>query len=349
DYYASCQIKIAPYEDIYQDAALIEGVVMLDTKKVNYALASSINCDYVDCPNPSQLEKAIKNEVEIKNAKNAHLKDGIAVTKFMYWLKTTGLDTPQTEISLAEKLASFRRQQPLYVMDSFTTICAYRENGAIIHYHAVPEHNAVIKKEHMVMIDSGGQYFDGTTDITRTFVLGEISEAERHDFTLVLKGFLHLLNARFPEGTSGSTLDMLARAPLWQEQKNYLHGTGHGVGHFLNVHEGPQNIRYNQKNEVAFVPGMITSDEPGYYLEGQYGIRHENLILCIPDETEGFYRFESLTLVPIDLDGIDVDLLNEDERKWLNFYHSHVYNKLKPYLTSEEAEWLKQYTRAIGR
>ena len=304
--------------------------------------------------------KAVKNPTEIEGIHSAHLKDGVAMCKFLYWLKTRAAQAADTqsamdvtEISAAEKLHEFRAQQDLFTGDSFEAIVGYGPHAAIVHYCATTESDVSLEPHGMVLIDYGGQYLDGTTDITRTIVLGPLSEKEKTLFTAVLRGHINLARARVPEGLNGANLDSLAHEPLWQMGLDYRHSTGHGVGHYLSVHEDPNEIYWDERDMIPPMPpfevGMLTSDEPGYYLEGQYGIRHENLILCIPDETEGFYRFESLTLVPIDLDGIDVDLLNEDERKWLNFYHSHVYNKLKPYLTSEEAEWLKQYTRAIGR
>nr|WP_033162062.1 aminopeptidase P family protein [Sharpea azabuensis] len=352
DYYASIGVTIKDYDAIYEDVSKLEGTLLVDLNAINYALYESINCEIADGINPSQYFKSTKNEVEIANTKNAHLKDGVAVTRFMYWLKHNVGHVPMSEISVADKLEDYRREQDLFLEPSFATICAYGSNGAIIHYQATKESNATISNKGMLMIDSGGQYLDGTTDITRTFVLGDLSNEERHDFTLVAKSWLHLMYARFPHGMTGINLDTYARAPMWAEGKDFKHGTGHGVGHLLNVHEGPQGIRPKQRTgeNAVFEAGMITSDEPGYYREGHYGIRHENELLCVEDgETEygTFLRFEPLTYVPLDLDGIDTNMLTDEEKAMLNDYHQFVYEKIAPLLNDEEREWLSIYTREI--
>ena len=343
-------VIIKDYEDVYKDVANLNGTLLVDLSHINYQLFNHINCEFYDEPNPTQWFKAIKNETEIKNTTWAHIKDGVAVTKFMYYLKNNIQEGTHTEMSLAQKLEDFRKEQVNYIEPSFDTICAYKENGAIIHYQATKEHNSVVKPEGLLMIDSGGQYLEGTTDITRTFVLGDLTNEERRDFTLVAKCWLGLMNLKFPYGMTGVNVDTVARAPLWAYGLDFRHGTGHGVGHFLSVHEGPQGIRPFDEESVKIEPGMITSDEPGVYIEGSHGIRHENLLLCVKAEKTDygqFLKFVPLTMVPLDLDGLDVSLLSEQEKAQLNSYHDQVYKTISPYLTKEEREWLAIYTRAI--
>ncbi len=343
-------VIIKDYEDVYKDVANLNGTLLVDLNHINYQLFNNINCEFYDEPNPTQWFKAIKNETEIKNTTWAHIKDGVAVTKFMYYLKNNIQEGTHTEMSLAQKLEDFRKEQVNYIEPSFDTICAYKENGAIIHYQATKEHNSVVKPEGLLMIDSGGQYLEGTTDITRTFVLGDLTNEERRDFTLVAKCWLGLMNLKFPYGMTGVNVDTVARAPLWAYGLDFRHGTGHGVGHFLSVHEGPQGIRPFDEESVKIEPGMITSDEPGVYIEGSHGIRHENLLLCVKAEKTDygqFLKFVPLTMVPLDLDGLDVSLLSEQEKAQLNSYHDQVYKTISPYLTKEEREWLAIYTRAI--
>jgi Xaa-Pro aminopeptidase len=349
-FYNAKGVTIKDYDEIYHDVSLLEGQLLVDLSAINYKLYASISCEMYDSENPTQYFKCIKNDTEIKNTTHAHIKDGVAVTQFMYWLKHHKMTDEDTEVSIADKLESFRKKQSLYLEPSFDTICAYKENGAIIHYHATSDHCARVYNKGMLMIDSGGQYLDGTTDITRTFVLGELSEDERRDFTLVLKCFLNLMNLKFPHGMTGINIDTVARAPLWEYGMDFRHGTGHGVGHFLNVHEGPQGIRPYDEEPTTIEPGMITSDEPGYYKPDAYGIRHENLLLCVKDEeTEygQFLSFKPLTLVPIDLDGVDVSLLSPKQRTWLNDYHKKVYDTLHSFLNEDERAWLKEATKAI--
>ena len=278
------------------------------------------------------------------------IKDGVALTRFYIWLeKTLAKGEKITETDIAEKLSGFRNQQELYVSDSFATICGYKEHGAIVHYSASPQSNAEIKADGMLLIDSGAQYMDGTTDITRTWTLGNPTEAQKKDFTRVLKGHISLAKCKFPQGTRGSQLDILARKALWDCGTNYLHGTGHGIGHFLNVHEGPQSIRM-EENPVALQPGMVISNEPGLYRTDEYGIRTENLILVREDsrtEFGTFYGFETLTLCPIDKNLVEVPMLSIREHAWFNKYHQTVYEKLSPFLNEEEQAWLQEKTSEI--
>ncbi|MBQ8598342.1 MAG: M24 family metallopeptidase, partial [Lachnospiraceae bacterium] len=275
-------------------------------------------------------------------------------TKFMYWLKTNVGKTEMTEVSAAEKLESLRAEQEHFIEPSFETICAYGPNGAIIHYSARPETCATLQPEGLCMVDSGGHYLEGSTDITRTFVLGEISEEMKKHFTLVLRAMLNLKNTRFLYGCRGINLDIKAREVLWEEGLDYKHGTGHGVGYLLNVHEGPNSFRWKNigdKLESAVLEeGMVTTDEPGIYIEGSHGIRIENELLCRKGEKNEygqFMYFEDLTYVPIDLDGVATDLMEEKDKKRLNAYHRQVYEKLAPYFEGEELDWLKMVTREI--
>lgn len=326
--------------------------ILLDPNKTNVALYNAIPdfCIKTELPSPVALLKAIKNETEIKGFRNAMIKDGVAMTRFYIWLeKAMASGKKVTEISAAEKLTAFRSEQNLYVTDSFETICGYKEHGAIVHYSVTPESDTTLSNEGLLLIDSGAQFFDGTTDITRTWTLGTPTEAEKKDFTRVLKGHISLAKCKFPQGTRGSQLDILARKALWDCGVNYLHGTGHGIGHFLNVHEGPQSIRM-EENPVTLQPGMVISNEPGLYRTDEYGIRIENLLLVREDsETEfgKFYSFETLTLFPIDKNLIIVPMLSVREHAWLNKYHQTVYEKLSPYLNEEEKKWLKEKTAEI--
>lgn len=345
-------VTIRDYYDIYDDVYEIEGTVLLDLANINYELMSMIQCDVVDGKNPSQYFKSIKNKVEIKNTINAHIKDGAAVTKFMYWLKKNIGKIDMDEISVADKLTEIREAMPLCLESSFPPISAYGENAALMHYHATKEHCAKLEPHGFYLVDSGGHYYDGSTDITRTFVLGEITDTMKKHFTLVFKGMMNLQRAKFLYGQTGIDLDCLARFPMWNEGIDYQCGTGHGVGHLLCIHEGPNEFRPKPRTgtPVALEAGMITTDEPGIYLEGQYGIRLENELLCqydVKNEYGQFMSFKCLTMAPIDLDGINVDMLAYDEKEALNAYHQEVYEKVSPYLTEEEKEWLKEYTRKI--
>ena len=346
-------VIIKEYLDIYQDASQLKGRVLLSQAHINYALYQCLDCEIVNQMNPSQMMKAIKNDVEIENSKNAHIKDGVAMTKFMYWLKKNYGKIPMDEMSISHQVLQFRQQQDLFIEPSFTTICAWKDNAALMHYHPTENQYTTLDQDGMLLIDSGGQYMDGTTDITRTFVLGHITDMQKKHFTIVLQGMLTLQNAHFLYGCTGQSLDILARSPMWSEDIDYQCGTGHGVGHLLNVHEGPQGFRYKLRSlseNITLEPGMNITDEPGIYLEGQYGIRIENELLCVKgteNEYGQFLHFEPLTFVPIDLDAVDESLLSQKEKNWLNQYHQEVYEKISPYLTDEEKDWLKEYTRAI--
>mgnify|MGYP005804036625 CR=1 FL=1 len=367
-------VKLLPYNNIYLWIGRIGAgsTVMLDGGKVNYALRAGIpeGVKVVDTVSPTLMAKAVKNPVEMENIRKAHLKDGVAVTRFMYWLKkraeaarqagsqviTDEEGTPVTEIGAAEKLSSFRWEQEHYMGPSFDTIAGFGPHGAIVHYSATPETDCRLKMDDFLLVDSGGQYLEGTTDITRTFALGDVDEEHRKYFTLVLKGNLNLAAARFLYGCRGINLDYICRRPLWDLGLDYNHGTGHGVGYFLNVHEGPNGFRWRivpERNDSCVLEeGMVTSDEPGLYLEGKFGIRHENLLLCRKGEKTPygqFMYFETLTLVPFDLDGIDISLLNEEEIKLLNDYHAMVNEKIAPYLPAAERAWLKEATRPVSR
>ncbi|WP_106829747.1 aminopeptidase P family protein [Parabacteroides pacaensis] len=347
-------IILADYSKItsYLSRLKPDTTILMDKNKTNIALYNAIpgNCTKIEASSPIAMLKAIKNDTEIQGFRNAMIKDGIAMTRFYMWLeKALATGEKVTEISVAEKLTSFRSEQDLYVTDSFETICGYKAHGAIVHYSATPESNATLAPEGLLLIDSGAQYFDGTTDITRTWTLGNPTEAEKKDFTRILKGHISLAKCKFPQGTRGSQLDILARKALWDCGINYLHGTGHGIGHFLNVHEGPQSIRM-EENPVMLQPGMVISNEPGLYRTDQYGIRTENLILVREDsETEfgKFYSFETLTLCPIDKNLILVPMLSVREHAWLNKYHQTVYETLSPYLNEEEKAWLKEKTAEL--
>ncbi len=351
-------IELRPYEGFYEDIEkIVPGQsVMLDKWIVNYAVISRLayGVKLIDAENPTLRLKAVKNPVEMENIRQAHIKDGIALTRFMYWLKHRGEDTELTEISAAEKMESFRRQQPGYIEPSFAPISAYGEHGAIVHYSATPETNSKVEPKGLLLMDTGGQYLQGTTDITRTFVMGPLKDDEKIFFTLVLKGHLNLAGAKFRYGCRGTNLDYLAREPLWQIGMDYNHGTGHGVGYLLNVHEGPNSVRWRtlpmRSTDCVFEEGMLTSDEPGVYLAGRFGIRHESLMMCRKAEKTSygqFMRFEILTMVPIDLDGVEPALMTEREKTLLNEYHRCVYETIGPSLPEEERIWLAHATREI--
>ncbi|MCR4673244.1 MAG: aminopeptidase P family protein [Lachnospiraceae bacterium] len=312
----------------------------------------------MEVPNARFIPKAIKNPVEVGNIKKAHLKDGVALTKFMYWLKKCGCrmddGSPLTEISAAQKMESFRKEQEGYIEPSFEPISGYAEHGAIVHYSATPETNAEVQPKGLLLMDTGAQYYEGTTDITRTFVMGPLTDYEKTMFTQVLKGHLNLLGARFLYGCTGQNLDYLAREPLWQMGMDYNHGTGHGVGFVSGVHEGPNGFRWRsvaERNDSAVLEeGMLTSDEPGIYIENAFGIRHESLILCEKAEKNEygqFMKFEPVTLVPFDLEGVDASLMSEREKILLNDYHRKVRMEVSPFLNDEEKAWLTAATREI--
>ncbi len=325
--------------------------ILVDPSRANWAVCSAIapECTVVAAPSPAGLLKAIRNGQETEGIRSAMLKDGVALVRFLKWLEEAVPGGGETEISATRKLRECRAAQPLYMGDSFDTIAGYREHGAIVHYEATPETDAPLKPEGFLLLDSGAQYLDGTTDVTRTVALGRLTEEEKTDYTLVLKGHIALAEAVFPEGTRGAQLDVLARMPMWRRRMNYLHGTGHGVGHFLNVHEGPQSIRMNE-NPVALRAGMVTSNEPGVYKAGSHGIRTENLMLAVPaggGMFGGYLKFETLTLCPICTKGIVRPLLTGEEAAWLNAYHRTVCERLSPLLGADERRWLEEACREI--
>ncbi len=351
-------VVIKEYGAVYEDVRRLpeHTAVMWDEQVVNYTLIRSLNpaCTALDHENPTLLAKARKNPIEVANMRRAHVKDGVALCQFLCWLDRTVPTGTVTELSAAEKLEEFRCRQENYCGQSFEPIIGYGEHGAIIHYSATEESNVTLKPEGFVLMDTGGQYLEGTTDITRTVALGAVTDEQKKHFTAVLKGNLNLAAACFMEGTTGMNLDFLARKALWEMGLDYRHGTGHGVGYFLNVHEGPNAFRMKPNagrgNGTPFEEGMITSDEPGVYLEGRYGIRLENLIVCVKDEmTEYGQRLhhEYLTMVPFDLRAVDVSMLTGEECAYLNAYHRQVYEKISPFLNDEEKAWLARATAPV--
>lgn len=351
-------ITTKPYDAIYDYVPEIpaDAVVLMNRGTVNYRIVNSLDkaIKVVDKPNPTELMKAVKNKTEVDNTRAAHVKDGVAFTKFMYWLKTNIGKIPMTEISASDYLEARRREQDNFIELSFNTICAYGANAAMMHYAATPESDAELKPEGFLLVDSGGHYFEGTTDITRTMALGPITDEMRLHFTTVCRSNMNLAHAKFLYGCTGLNLDILSRGPLWEMGIDYKCGTGHGVGYVLNVHEGPNGFRWRvvpeRHDNGVLEEGMITTDEPGVYLEGKYGIRTENELVCRKAEKNEygqFMEFENITYAPIDLDAIDPDLLSAREKKMLNDYHKMVYDTISPYMTAEENEWLKRYTRAI--
>ena len=351
-------VQIKGYEEVYEFIKNIDEneVVLIDTSKVNYAIYNNIpsNVQKIEERNPSVLFKSIKNEIELKNIRNSHIKDGVAFTKFMYWLKNNIGKIEITEISATQKLEEFRREQDKFIEPSFSTIAAYKDHAAMMHYSATEESNYKLEPRDLFLVDSGGQYFDGTTDITRTIALGPIPENIRKDFTNVVRGMIRLSKAKFLYGCRGYNLDILARGPLWEEGIDYKCGTGHGIGFVLNVHEGPNGFRWKVREDIddscILEEGMVTTNEPGVYVENSHGIRIENEIVvrkAEKNEYGQFMDFEVITFVPIDLDAIDESLILKDEKDYLNNYHKQVYDKISPYLNEEEKQWLKTYTREI--
>ena len=325
--------------------------LLLTPGKTNQAVSEAVpeGCRIVEGASPVSLLKAVRNEQEIAGLRKAMQRDGVALVKFLKWLEEAVPGGQETEISVDRKLHELRAAQPLYKGESFDTIAGYGAHAAIVHYEATPETDVPLQPRGFLLLDSGAQYLDGTTDITRTIALGPLTEEEKTDYTLILKGHIDLAMAVFPEGTRGAQLDVLARMPIWQHRMNFLHGTGHGVGHFLNVHEGPQSIRMNE-NPVALRAGMLTSNEPGVYKAGCHGIRTENLVLTVP-AGEGMFgrylKFETMTLCPICTKGIVRELLTQEEADWLNQYHRTVYEKLSPDLDEDERYWLKKACEKI--
>ena len=352
EYLQEQQVSLRKYDEAESFLNSFAGEnILIDPKKTNYAIYSAINpaCKVVRGESPVTLLKAIRNEQEIAGIHHAMQRDGVALVKFLKWLEASVLSGKETELSVDRKLHEFRAAQPLYMGESFDTIAGYKEHGAIVHYSATEESDVTLQSKGFLLLDSGAQYLDGTTDITRTIALGELTEEEKTDYTLILKGHIALAMAKFPAGTRGAQLDVLARMPIWSHGMNFLHGTGHGVGHFLSVHEGPQSIRMNE-NPIVLQPGMVTSNEPGVYKAGSHGIRTENLTLVCKDK-EGmfgeYFKFETITLCPICKKGIIKEMLTAEEVKWFNDYHQTVYKKLSPSLNEEEKKWLLEATKAI--
>lgn len=344
--------EVYEYDKIEESVNLIKDTTIIDPNKLNAKIYSCLSSDVkiINEMNITTKLKAIKNEVEIANTEKSQVRDGVAMVKFIKWLKNTLGKEKITEISASKKLTEFRSKGENYKGDSFGTIAGYKEHAAMMHYSATEATDYELKQEGMFLVDSGGQYLDGTTDITRTFILGSITEEEKRDFTLVLKGHIALSTVKFLKGTTGVNLDILARRPLWNYGIDYKCGTGHGVGYFLNVHEGPQGIRPDG-NSTVLKPGMIITNEPGVYKEGKHGIRIENTLLVVKDinseEFGEFYKFKTISYCPIDLNGVVIEMLTNEERDWLNNYHKIVFEKLSPYLDDEEIEFLKVQTREI--
>lgn len=343
---------IKEYDEIEEDVKLLSGAVILDEVRLNAKIFTALN-DKVKVIRETNITtnlKAIKNEVEIANWEISQVRDGVAMVKFIKWLKENIGKEKITEISASDKLRDFRAEGENYKGDSFGTIAGYKEHAAMMHYSATEASDYELKPEGMFLLDSGAQYLDGTTDITRTFILGPITEEEKRDYTLVLQGHIALSTARFLRGSTGINLDVLARKPLWDYGIDYKCGTGHGLGFFLNVHEGPQAIR-PMGNSTELEPGMVVTNEPGVYKEGRYGIRTENTIIVekdlVSEEFGEFYKFRTMSYCPIDLEGVNVEMLSLQEKTWLNDYHKMVFEKLSPYLNEEEKEFLKNETRRI--
>ena len=352
------QIEVLDYNEIYSFVASLDetSIVLMDKSCVNFRICHSLNenIKVVDKKNPTHLMKAIKNPIEIENVRKAHLKDGVAFTKFMYWLKNNIGKIEITEISASDYLEARRREQEGFIDLSFDTISAYGANAAMMHYSATKETNAILQTKSFLLVDSGGHYYEGSTDITRTMALGELTEEEKLYFTTVARSNLNLAAAKFLYGCSGLNLDILSRGPLWEMGMDYRCGTGHGIGYLLNVHEGPNGFRWKvvpERNDSGILEaGMITTDEPGVYIEGKFGIRTENELICYEAEKNEygqFMAFENVTYAPIDLDAIIPEEMTKREKKLLNDYHKMVYEKLSPYMTEEENMWLKHYTREI--
>ena len=352
-------VEVLPYDSIYEDIARMNGKVLIDKRRVNMRIYQLIqsgrDVEAVLSDNPAMLFKAIKNETEIRNLYSVHVDDGVAVTKFIFWLKKNVASGNITEANAAAYLDNLRSNIKDYIELSFDTISAYNENAAMMHYHADETNAAVLKPEGMLLVDSGGQYMRGTTDITRTIALGPVTDEMKMYYTLTLKGMLSLANAKFLKGCNGFSLDILARAPLWNVGMDYRCGTGHGIGYLLNVHESPNGFRWKHnpgKNDLAVIEeGMVTSDEPGVYIEGRFGIRIENEIVCQKDfdnEYGTFLKFDMLTVVPIDLELVDVNYLDAVDIERLNKYQERVYKTLESYFDGEEKDMLREATRPVG-
>lgn len=336
-------VDIADYNKVKDAlAAYSEYNILLDPCEINHTLFSAVRCEKVAQSSPIPYMKAVKNSAEIEGFRSAMLRDGVAMVKFLRWLKPAVEAGGETEMSVDRKLTSLRAEQKLFKDISFDTIAAYQEHGAIVHYEATPETDVPLRPEGLILIDSGAQYLDGTTDITRTIAMGDVTEEQKLVYTLVLKGHIQLELCKFPRGASGTQLDALARKDMWRYGFNYMHGTGHGVGSYLNVHEGPHQIRMEYR-PAPLVEGMTVTDEPGIYLAGRFGVRIENTLLTVPyrdTEFGSFLGFEPLTLCPIDLAPVKKEMLLPEEKEWLNAYHRTVYDRLSPHLEDEDREWL---------
>lgn len=353
---AKNNVHIHPYNDIYEDIKTLSAdeTIMIDPMKMNYALYKNIPCKIVEHANPTILFKAMKNPVELENIRQAHIKDGVAITKFMHWVKTRYDKETITELSSADKLTGFRAEQEGYIRDSFEPLCAFKDHAAMMHYSPSPESDVKLESGAFFLNDTGGGYFEGSTDITRTFVLGSVDDEMKKYFTAVVRAMMNLSRAKFLYGCYGYNLDILARGPIWDLGLDFQCGTGHGVGYLGNIHEAPTGFRWYvvpSKNEHhQLEEGMVITDEPGIYEDGKFGIRIENEFIVKKAEQNKygqFMEFETITFAPIDLDGIDTQYMTKFEIDWLNNYHAQVYEKIAPHLTDEEREWLKEYTRTI--
>ncbi|WP_308773753.1 aminopeptidase P family protein [uncultured Bacteroides sp.] len=350
-YLTENQIQAKGYSQVAQDLEEYKEENLQLSGSTNYALyqAASLHSKVLLHDSPVLYMKAIKNETEIAGFHQAMLRDGVAMVNFLCWLEEAVKSGKETEITIDRKLYAFRAAQKDFKGISFDTIAGYQAHGAIVHYEATEETAATLQPEGFLLLDSGAQYLDGTTDITRTISLGPVTEDQKKDYTLILKGFIQLSMAHFPYGTCGTQLDVLARQFIWKAGMNYGHGTGHGVGHFLNVHEGPHQFRMNHM-PALLLPGMTVTNEPGVYKAGRYGVRTENTMLIVKDQTTKFgefYKFEPLTLCPIDLKPLLPELLSPEEKEWLNSYHQQVYTSLSPFLSQEQKEWLAKATMAV--
>ena len=356
---AEAKVQVKEYAEFLQDvAALKNEKILLERKKASFAVCESIDasCRIIDEMNPCATMKAVKNATEIENMRRAHLKDGIAVTKFMYWLKHTIGTCDMTEMTAAHKIEELRAEQGNYIEPSFVTIAAYKENAAMCHYHPSDEVCKKLKPEGLLLVDSGGQYLEGTTDITRTYALGPLTEKEKEYYTIVAAAMLRVSTMKFLHGCRGINLDYTIREAFWKRGLDFAHGTGHGVGYLSNVHERPNGLRWKvvpeRQDSAVIEPGMICSDEPGLYFAGDFGTRTENLILCVEDEKNEygqFLKFEFLTKAPIDLEALDTRFMDDADIERLNTYHKDVYETISPYMNDEEKEWLKHVTREISR
>ena len=356
---AEAKVQVKEYAEFLQDvAALKNEKILLERKKASFAVCESIDasCRIIDEMNPCATMKAVKNATEIENMRRAHLKDGIAVTKFMYWLKHTIGTCDMTEMTAAHKIEELRAEQGNYIEPSFVTIAAYKENAAMCHYHPSDEVCKKLKPEGLLLVDSGGQYLEGTTDITRTYALGPLTEKEKEYYTIVAAAMLKVSTMKFLHGCRGINLDYTIREAFWKRGLDFAHGTGHGVGYLSNVHERPNGLRWKvvpeRQDSAVIEPGMICSDEPGLYFAGDFGTRTENLILCVEDEKNEygqFLKFEFLTKAPIDLEALDIRFMDDADIERLNTYHKDVYETISPYMNDEEKEWLKHVTREISR